>query len=95
MYSNATTRGKDSGMTSKGKGDENSELHASPIPLHAEVSSANYALNHDEIRRRAYEICQERGGLPGRELEDWIQAESEFESAALFGRAATGGKHRP
>ena len=82
-------------MTSKGKGDENSELHASPIQLHAENTSANYALNHDEIRRRAYEICQERGGLPGRELEDWLQAESEFESAALFIRAATGEKHRP
>jgi Protein of unknown function (DUF2934) len=33
--------------------------------------------------------------LPGRELEDWLQAESEFESAALFMRAATGEKHRP
>ena len=82
-------------MTSKRRGDENSELHASPIQLHAEDTSANYALNHDEIRRRAYEICQERGGLPGRELEDWIQAEGEFESATLFRREATGGKHRP
>ena len=82
-------------MTSKGKGDENWELHASPIQLHAENTSANYPLNHAEIRRRAYEIYQERGGLPGRELEDWIQAESEFESAALFMRAATGEKHRP
>jgi hypothetical protein len=79
-------------MTSKGKGDEVLEVHASP---HAENTSANHTPNHDEIRRRAYEIYQERGGLPGRELEDWIQAESEFKSAALFMRAATGGKHRP
>ena len=29
---------------------------------------------HDEnIRRRAYEICLERGGQPGRELDDWLK----------------------
>jgi hypothetical protein len=82
-------------MTLKGKRDETLELHASPIQPHAEDTSANHAPNHDEIRRRAYEIYLERGGLPGRELEDWLQAESEFESAALFMRAATGEKHRP
>ncbi len=82
-------------MTLKGKGNQNLELHTSPIQPHAEDTSANHAPNHDEIRRRAYEIYLERGGLPGRELEDWLQAESEFESAALFMRAATGEKHRP
>jgi Protein of unknown function (DUF2934) len=79
-------------MTSKDKGDENLEVQASPP---AENTPANHTRNHEEIRRRAYEIYQERGGLPGRELEDWLQAESEFESAALFMRAATGEKHRP
>ena len=82
-------------MTSKSKKSEALELHASPIQPHAEDTSANHAPNHDEIRRRAYEIYLERGGLPGRELEDWLQAESEFERAALFMRAATGEKHRP
>lgn len=82
-------------MTLKGKRNENLELHESPIHPRAEDASANHARNHDEIRRRAYEIHLERGGLPGRELEDWLQAESEFESAALFMRAATGEKHRP
>jgi hypothetical protein len=82
-------------MTLKGKGNQNLELHASPIQPHAEDTSANHAPNHDEISRRAYEIYLERGGLPGRELEDWLQAVSEFESAALFMRAATGEKHRP
>jgi hypothetical protein len=77
-------------MTLEGKKDETSELHASPIQPHAEDTSANHAPNHDEIRRRAYEIYQERGGLPGHELEDWLQAESEFESAAFFMRATTG-----
>jgi Protein of unknown function (DUF2934) len=95
IENNSITQGKDSGMTLKGKRNENLELHESPIQPRAEDASANHALNHDEIRRRAYEIYLERGGLPGRELEDWLQAESEFESAALFMRAATGEKHRP
>ena len=82
-------------MTLNAKRNENLELHACPISPHAEDASANHAQNHDEIRRRAYEIYQERGGLPGRELDDWLQAESEFESAALFMRAVTGEKHRP
>jgi Protein of unknown function (DUF2934) len=82
-------------MTLKGKQNETLELHASPIQPHTENTSANHALNHDEVRRRAYEIYPERGGLPGQELEDWLQAEREFESAALFMRSATGEKHRP
>ena len=31
----------------------------------------------DEIRRRAYELFQERGGIPGNEHEDWVRAERE------------------
>ena len=82
-------------MTLKGKQSETLELHANPIQPHAKATSADHALNHDEVRRRAYEIYLERGCLPGQELEDWLQAEREFESAALFMRAATGEKHRP
>ena len=82
-------------MTLKGKGYEHFGLHERPIQPRAEDSSRNHALNPDDVRRRAYEIYQERGGLPGRELEDWVQAESELRSAALFMRAATGEKQRP
>jgi len=82
-------------MTDKGRGHQNLELHAKPIQPRAEDTSGNHALNADDIRRRAFEIYQERGGLPGRALDDWLQAESEFESAALFMRAATGEKQRP
>ena len=82
-------------MTEKGRGHQNLELHANPIQPRAEGTSGNHALNADDIRRRAYEIYQERGGLPGRELEDWFQAESELSSAALFMRATAGEKHRP
>jgi hypothetical protein len=31
------------------------------------------------IRRRAYELHLERGGQPGSELDDWLQAEREVE----------------
>ena len=32
----------------------------------------------EEIRRRAYEIYLARGGEPGHDLEDWLQAEREL-----------------
>ena len=32
----------------------------------------------EEIRIRAYEIHLQRGGQPGYELEDWLQAEREL-----------------
>jgi hypothetical protein len=78
----------------KGKGTHNLELHASSRQPHGEDTSANQAVNHSEIRRRAYEIYLERGRLPGHELEDWLQAESEFESAALFTRDWDGVQRR-
>ena len=31
----------------------------------------------EQIARRAYELYLERGGQPGRELDDWLQAERE------------------
>ena len=31
-----------------------------------------------QIRRRAYEICLERGGQTGHEIDDWLQAEYEL-----------------
>ena len=31
----------------------------------------------DEIRRRAYELFEERRGIPGNEHEDWVRAERE------------------
>jgi hypothetical protein len=81
-------------MTSKNKKSETLELHASPIQPRAEDTSANHAVNHSEIKRRAYEIYLERGGLPGRELEDWLQAEYELQKAALFTRDRDGLQQR-
>ena len=36
------------------------------------------AVPHDALARRAYEIFQRRGGAPGRDLDDWLQAEREL-----------------
>jgi hypothetical protein len=36
-------------------------------------------LTHEQqVRNRAYEIYLQRGGQPGYELEDWLQAEREL-----------------
>ncbi len=34
----------------------------------------------DQIRQRAYEIHLARGGAPGQDLDDWLQAEREFKA---------------
>jgi Protein of unknown function (DUF2934) len=38
----------------------------------------------EEISRLAYEIYLERGGEPGHDLDDWLQAERELEMASFF-----------
>ena len=40
---------------------------SAPIPINME----------EEIRRRAYELYQERGCVPGYEHDDWVSAERE------------------
>jgi hypothetical protein len=71
-------------MTPQGEGKrtETLEDRASQIPSHGEDTSANQKPSLEEIRVRAYEIYLERGGLPGNELDDWLQAEGELERAA-------------
>jgi len=34
----------------------------------------------DQIRQRAYEIAQARGGAPGQDLDDWLQVEREIKA---------------
>ena len=82
-------------MTLKGKRSETLELRVNTVQSQTDDISANGAPNHDEIGRRAYEIYLERGGVPGHELENWLQAEGEIESAAHLMRATIGEKHRP
>jgi len=62
----------------KGKRSEATEVGASPIQSHPENTSANHTPTCEEISLRAHEIYLERGGLPGYELDDWLQAEREL-----------------
>ena len=34
--------------------------------------------SHDDIARRAYQLYEARGGEPGRDWEDWLQAEEQL-----------------
>jgi Protein of unknown function (DUF2934) len=42
----------------------------------------------EEIRRRAYQIYEERGGLNGSALQDWLQAEAEVLESPRIRKAA-------
>ena len=42
----------------------------------------------DEIRRRAYELYEERGREEGRELDDWFRAEEEVTGGKVRGVSA-------
>jgi Protein of unknown function (DUF2934) len=68
-------------MESKEKKNEALKARTGPIQPGAENISVSHAPGLGEIRLRAYEIYLERGGLPGNELEDWLQAERELKHA--------------
>ena len=42
----------------------------------------------EEVRRRAYQIYEERGGLNGSALQDWLQAEAEVLESPPIRKAA-------
>jgi hypothetical protein len=76
---NPITRKRDVSMSSKPKRAESIEPQSTSTQAEtSEVSAGNLA-HDEEIRRRAYEIYLERGEEPGRELDDWLQAERELE----------------
>ena len=95
IETNSSRQGRESGTKVKAKRKDGLQVHPSPIHPHATDTSANHAINHDQIRLRAYEIYLQRGRLQGHELEDWLQAERECESVELFLPATTGEKHTP
>lgn len=73
-------------MPSKPKVHASTETSATQAPRGE--SSAGNSVREEEIRRRAYEIYLEGGEQPGRELEDWLQAEREFESLLVLSAQA-------
>ena len=45
-----------------------------------EIEELLDSTREQEIRNRAYEIYLQRGGQPGYEVDDWLQAERELTS---------------
>lgn len=43
------------------------------------------AYNRDRVAMRAYELYMARGGSHGADIEDWLAAEREFDSAEVSG----------
>ena len=82
-------------MASKTKHGNSSEAVESGAQTQGQDRLIDSTLG-DKIRSRAYEIYLERGGEPGRDLEDWLQAERELATDAdqssnrpLAGKAVT------
>lgn len=63
---------------------------SAPAPLSARAASTYRSrirlclssFENDEIRRRAYQLYEERGRENGRELDDWLRAQAEITSKA-------------
>jgi hypothetical protein len=66
-------------MSSKPREHQRVEPHATSA-TQAEAAETNVAdsARHQKIRLRAYEVYLERGQQPGRDLDDWLQAEREL-----------------
>ncbi len=70
-------------MSSKPKRNGSAEPQATSTQAETREVSVGNSARDEEIRRRAYEIYLERGEQPGREMDDWLQAERELERGVL------------
>jgi len=70
-------------MSSKPKRNEITDPQAASTQGETGEVSAENSARDEEIRRRAYEIYLKRGEQPGRDLDDWLQAERELERGVL------------
>jgi hypothetical protein len=73
-------KSKERAMSSRRNGTKRTEFEGA-----AAQAGAGNAVSADpqpvhEIRLRAYEIYIERGEQPGRELDDWLEAERQLKS---------------
>src|SRR6266404_4707785 len=84
INSNPITRKRETSMSSKTKRNESVGSQAtSTTTAGTQDALARNSAREEEIKLRAYEIYLERGEQPGRELDDWLQAERELEGGAL------------
>jgi DUF2934 family protein len=71
------SRGKDMKKQSNKKRATNSAPREEGIKT---ITHKNGPTVEDRIRLRAHEIHLARGGAPGKDLEDWLQAEHEIKA---------------
>jgi hypothetical protein len=77
------TNKRETDMSSKPKRIGIAEPQATSSRAETGEVSVGNVVGGEQIRLRAYEIYLERGEQPGRELDDWLQAERELESEPL------------
>ena len=77
------TNKRETDMSSKPKRIGIAEPQATSSRAETGEVSVGNVVGGEQIRLRAYEIYLERGEQPGRELDDWLQAERELEGGAL------------
>ncbi len=82
----SSARGKEGKNENTSKPDRKriSEIQATSTQAETGDVSVGNSARDDAIRRRAYEIYRERGEQPGRELDDWLQAERELKRGMLL-----------
>ena len=51
---------------------------SAPLPSPQKVKPELPTTTEIDVRIRAYELYLERGGVPGEEVDDWLQAEREL-----------------
>ena len=76
-------------MASKPKGSGSTESQVSSNQAETREVSVGSSEREEQIRLRAHQIYLERGQEPGRDLDDWLQAERELEGG-LLSRAQAG-----
>jgi hypothetical protein len=54
----------------------------------ANIATESHPNLEEQIRRRAYEIYEERGREDGHDMEDWLRAEAEITSTGAKAAAA-------
>ena len=63
---------------SQSKPARNEHSNGGGRPLGAEIRRATSTPTYDDIAQRAYQIYEREGRLPGRDIENWLQAENEL-----------------
>jgi len=73
-------------MSSKPKTSGSTEASQPSSEVGKDERAVESLASEQEIERRAYEIYLERGEQPGRDVDDWLQAEHELSINAFNSR---------